>query len=1165
MANENERLEVNVEASAKKADSELDGIVSTLRDLLSSVKGISGTLDKINGSLGQTDGLAAGIAKSLSKVSNIKDAGKAGEQMAKGYKKAAKAAKDVSKAVVSSSDLKDYARVANATYSTFSEVQERYATGDLSTMYFEQGKAEFQKYGAEVNKFTKTDDTAAWDESDKYIAMLRELEESVASADEAVEKLTSDLSGLLKSSKPITGKDWENLFKALRNQKKSHDLYAGAIEGFNEGRKNFRYTAKDFASFEELDLEEFKAQSDEIYAKQIENAKAAEVKAKADAEAAAATVEYEKALKKFVTAGTAAEKTSRNLTLKFMDGGVLKNSEDFIMNEVAEDYVRAREDFVKAIKSAKSHGVSVDESLLEKFRGVDTKGFNFWNEQNKAHLEFLKEKAQQEKAQAKAARDAAKAEEAEAKEFESLNAQLQTLLKNYQALLRRRKTKIADGNGWSERDIDRAHQMAEQVLDLASRLEEYGKAGRKAAAVARAFVGAQPKDAGGTGGWGRIISLAEQIPYIGTGFSFVRRNAKKALDVLTKFGTKVGIFTKLRSAVNKLGKSFGMTLKFYLSFGLISDVMSSFSTVSKYAAQSNDKLNQSLSNVTQGYANIKAAASSALLPLIQWIAPAVTNAMNAISESIHRIGMALAALAGQDTYTKMTADVLGYADGLNEASGALASFDKLNILGSSSQERSYTTEEIKLEDNEFYSQLKRLGSAAKDTASGIGDVFASALDTLGQHITGNADFSILESARTAFEKLANFINSNAPAIGSVIGGLGSLAWEIGSAFADAALDVIGFFAGFLPGDTASEKLEKVATWLENVANWLKDNRELVSALIKTWWGISFVGKLLDSTLVRGLTSILGLLGKVGKGLWTVVSGAFTNSKLGLFLQEANEVGGLGVKLSAMWAPFGTKVKAAMATAGTAVKDFATTAGTKIASGFSTAASSVGTFMTQSVASAGALSTGIVGITSAVAGLSAGFLIFYKAFGKGLDDVKNDLNVWKNATAEDILYVFKYIGNTVLNFFENAVNSITNLFSNLWSWVTSKISSIGSKISSMVSGVKTTNSGRSGYSIRSYASGGIINRGQLFRANESGPELVGSLDGKTAVANQSQVYNAMYDGIYRAMLRAMNMSGGNGGGDIYLTAELDGDKVYSSVVKRNKSKYRQTGKNPLTAY
>jgi hypothetical protein len=49
----------------------------------------------------------------------------------------------------------------------------------------------------------------------------------------------------------------------------------------------------------------------------------------------------------------------------------------------------------------------------------------------------------------------------------------------------------------------------------------------------------------------------------------------------------------------------------------------------------------------------------------------------------------------------------------------------------------------------------------------------------------------------------------------------------------------------------------------------------------------------------------------------------------------------------------------------------------------------------------------------------------------------------------------------------------------------------------------------------YASGGFPEVGQMFLARESGPELVGTIGQRTAVANNSQIVEGIKSGVYEA--------------------------------------------------
>ena len=59
----------------------------------------------------------------------------------------------------------------------------------------------------------------------------------------------------------------------------------------------------------------------------------------------------------------------------------------------------------------------------------------------------------------------------------------------------------------------------------------------------------------------------------------------------------------------------------------------------------------------------------------------------------------------------------------------------------------------------------------------------------------------------------------------------------------------------------------------------------------------------------------------------------------------------------------------------------------------------------------------------------------------------------------------------------------------------------------------------------FAEGGFPDAGQLFIANEAGPELVGTINGRTAVANNDQITTAIYDAVYNALMAANSQEHG----------------------------------------
>lgn len=64
-------------------------------------------------------------------------------------------------------------------------------------------------------------------------------------------------------------------------------------------------------------------------------------------------------------------------------------------------------------------------------------------------------------------------------------------------------------------------------------------------------------------------------------------------------------------------------------------------------------------------------------------------------------------------------------------------------------------------------------------------------------------------------------------------------------------------------------------------------------------------------------------------------------------------------------------------------------------------------------------------------------------------------------------------------------------------------------------------------ISGFASGGYPTTGELFIAREAGPEMVGTIGGKTAVANNTQIVQAISQGVAQAVSTVMMSQQGTG--------------------------------------
>lgn len=127
--------------------------------------------------------------------------------------------------------------------------------------------------------------------------------------------------------------------------------------------------------------------------------------------------------------------------------------------------------------------------------------------------------------------------------------------------------------------------------------------------------------------------------------------------------------------------------------------------------------------------------------------------------------------------------------------------------------------------------------------------------------------------------------------------------------------------------------------------------------------------------------------------------------------------------------------------------------------------------------------------------------------------------------------FKKLPGRLYDIGKSMIESLGNGIKAMWNWLSEIVSGIidtvvgmftgiGDAIGDFVSGANSgyeegSGIGRSAYGIKGFASGGFPEHGQLFFANESGPELVGRIGNRTAVANGDQIVSGIQVGVETA--------------------------------------------------
>jgi len=94
-------------------------------------------------------------------------------------------------------------------------------------------------------------------------------------------------------------------------------------------------------------------------------------------------------------------------------------------------------------------------------------------------------------------------------------------------------------------------------------------------------------------------------------------------------------------------------------------------------------------------------------------------------------------------------------------------------------------------------------------------------------------------------------------------------------------------------------------------------------------------------------------------------------------------------------------------------------------------------------------------------------------------------------------------------------------------------------------------------LNGYAEGGFPDMGEIFLAREAGPELVGKIGSRTAVANNSQIVEAVSRGVYEAVASAMPKAS-----SVQLDIRADEGIIVKKAAQGFKEHVMQTGELPF---
>lgn len=188
----------------------------------------------------------------------------------------------------------------------------------------------------------------------------------------------------------------------------------------------------------------------------------------------------------------------------------------------------------------------------------------------------------------------------------------------------------------------------------------------------------------------------------------------------------------------------------------------------------------------------------------------------------------------------------------------------------------------------------------------------------------------------------------------------------------------------------------------------------------------------------------------------------------------------------------------------------------------------------------------------------------------LTDARNMVTVIKKLVEGDLAGAWKSFNKIIQDGYKNTVSFLANVINHAISGVESMLNYFVRGINRFTSGLNKLNIGdKPLFTIRqiaevklgrvpTYAQGGFPTEGQMFIAREAGPELVGNIGGRTAVANNEQIVSAISQGVYQAVSRAF----AQGGGSTTVEAKVNDKVLFEAVLDRTRQETMRRGFNPL---
>ena len=591
------------------------------------------------------------------------------------------------------------------------------------------------------------------------------------------------------------------------------------------------------------------------------------------------------------------------------------------------------------------------------------------------------------------------------------------------------------------------------------------------------------------------------------------RDAEKATESVSKSSKKAsGGLSVLKSQLGGLVSPLGKVVKMFgriAMYRLVRSAIKAISTAAKegvnnlvmYSAALNSTdaaaANATMSEYATTLLQVKNTLGAALMPILTALLPVINTIASAFITAANAVNMFFQALQGKTTFTKAKKSTVDYAKSLKTATGAAKELQK-TLLG--------------------FDEINRLNAENKGGGGAAGADFSNMFE----------EAEINEKVKKFAEKWQKIIDAINKFIHSVIGilttalGLFVIGALLTFTGANIPLGIGLMIAGaVIFGKEIAEKWDEIPKKLRTV---------IMKIMVAVGFGIAVIGVLLafsGANIPLGIGLIIAgaaILGAACALDWEEVKNALqgTLGAIMAALSAFNLVLGAVLTFSGANIPLGIGLMisglAGLVTVGVAnwdsIRKFLTRTWEAIKKDASTPL--------------GKLAIGVVLLFSGHAAIglwmvNAACLQFFHP---------------EEPNYENAFYPIKKAWENIKNWWETSVQRTLDM----WKQSVSSVFMIGGGGSG-----REGKFGRSGNAtVGKFASGGFVTSGQLFYARESGPELVGSIGGRSAVANNDQIVEAVSNGVYNAIAPLMS---GMRNGDTHIY--LDGKEITAGQNRRNR--------------